>query len=249
MSAEKVTAFEQIYGGAHDSAGRKLFAGGMPLGSELGWFPYFVSPDKSKARVLDPNWLIGEFLRYLTFYEPQDAHLNFFNFDFDRDPQRLGLMETFYNAENPDLRKFKAHGGKLILTDGWADPLVPPASVIDYYQTATRTMGGPAATEGFFRLFMVPGMEHCVGGNTNDAVDYLTAIQDWVEKGQAPGRLIAYKTVVPQTLLKYARFPLLRDQWESSRPLFPFPDTSRYSGKGDAKDAANWIRVKVAAQL
>jgi feruloyl esterase len=103
--------------------------------------------------------------------------------------------ESMVNPNNPDLRPFKANGGKLILVHGWSDHSVLPPPTIDYYETMTKTMDGPAATRGFARLFMVPGMDHCAGGEGASAIDYLAAITAWVEKGVAPDRLRGVHTL------------------------------------------------------
>ncbi len=240
---EKVEAFRKIYAGAYNAAGLKLFAGGMPLGSELGWFPYFVAPGGEPAKILSPTWLVSEFLRYLAFYDSPTKNFGVFDFDYEHDSPRVNLMEPFYNAQNPDLRPYKARGGKLILMHGYADPLIPPALTIDYYETATRTMGGPGKTLDFFRLFMVPGMEHCIGGNAADAMDTLTVLENWVEKGIAPDQVLSYRvTKEPQTMLNNMRFPIKSPQWDWARPIYPYPDVAVWGGKGDWKDPATWVR-------
>ena len=243
LAKEKVDAFQKIYDGVRDSRGRRIFEGGMPVGSELGWMPYFVSDTAEPARMLDPTWLMGEFFRYLMFWESPGASLGLFDFDYDRDPVRLGLMEPIYSATNPDLRRFKARGGKLMLVGGWSDPLIPAPTLIDYHATATRVMGGEAQTRDFFRLFMVPGMEHCVGGTGPDAIDYMGALQAWVEKGQAPDALIGSHLAKTQSLLRYARHPLAPGLAEWSRPVFAYPDAAVYGGQGDWHDASSWRRV------
>jgi feruloyl esterase len=246
LTNEKVEAFQKIYDGVRDSRGRRLFEGGMAVGSELGWLPYFVSDNADPPRLLDPTWLMGEFFRYLMFWESPGASLGVFDFDYDRDPVRLGLMEPIYSATNADLRRYKARGGKLILVGGWSDPLIPAPTLIDYYATATRVMGGETATRDFFRLFMVPGMEHCVGGTGPDAIDYMTALQDWVERRKAPDALVGSHLAKTQSLLRYARHPLAPGLAEWSRPVFAYPDSTAYAGQGDWRDAANWKRAAAA---
>jgi feruloyl esterase len=98
-------------------------------------------------------------------------------------------IETLNAPNNPDLRPFRDRGGKLILVQGWSDAIVAPAPTLDYYQTVQRTMGGPAETSKFARLFMVPGMEHCSGGDGAWAIDHVTALTAWVEQGKAPEAL------------------------------------------------------------
>lgn len=98
-------------------------------------------------------------------------------------------IETMVAPNNPDLRPFNNRGGKLILVQGWSDAIVAPAPTVDYYQTVQRTMGGAAETSKFARLFMVPGMEHCSGGDGAWAINYVEAAIGWVERGEAPGKL------------------------------------------------------------
>lgn len=98
-------------------------------------------------------------------------------------------IETLNAPNNPDLRPFRDRGGKLILVQGWSDAIVAPAPTLDYYQTVERTMGGADATRKFARLFMVPGMEHCSGGDGAWAINHVAALTAWVERGEAPEAL------------------------------------------------------------
>ncbi len=98
-------------------------------------------------------------------------------------------IESMVNPNNPDLRPFKANGGKLILVQGWSDQSVMAPPTVDYYETMTKTMDGPAATRIFARLFTVPGMDHCAGGEGATAIDYMGAITAWAEGGTAPDKL------------------------------------------------------------
>lgn len=100
------------------------------------------------------------------------------------------LVDSLNSANHPDLRPFKRRLGKLILVQGWDDQSVLPLPTIDYYETMSRTMGGPDTTRDFARLFMIPGMDHCAGGKGATAIDYTAALDDWVEGGRAPEALI-----------------------------------------------------------
>ena len=136
------------------------------------------------------NW-IGNFLRNASL--PGEASIPLFDLGVGRgDPV---VVETLNAPNNPDLRPFRDRGGKLILVHGWSDFSVMPPPTIDYYETVTRTMGGPAATARFARLYMVPGMDHCSGGDGAYAIDYLGAITRWAEKGEAPAALRGVKPV------------------------------------------------------
>ena len=112
-----------------------------------------------------------------------------------------------------------------------------------YYETVERLMGGRAATQDFFRLFMIPGQSHIpqVGGGA-ETVDYLSYLEAWVERGQAPDVVLAQK------LNRFARFAgpvtyqeyLTAENVQLSRPAYPYPVQARYSGRGDVRDAVNW---------
>jgi hypothetical protein len=122
-----------------------------------------------------------------------------------------------------DLAGFRARQGKLLFAHGLADPIFSPHEMIDYYQRLTAKHG--AATSDFSRLFLIPGMGHCAGGAATDSWDGLGALVDWVEKGQAPQKIVATGTAV---------FP------GRSRPLCPYPQYARYEGRGNPEDAASF---------
>lgn len=130
------------------------------------------------------NW-IGNFLRNAALPGEQSKPL----FDLGAGRGDPATIETLVSPNNPDLRPFRDNGGKLILVHGLSDHSVMPPPTIDYYDTVTKTMGGAAETSKFARLFLVPGMDHCSGGQGAYSIDYVKAIVDWVEKGQAPAAL------------------------------------------------------------
>jgi hypothetical protein len=134
------------------------------------------------------------------------------------------------NATNPDLSRFRQRGGKLIMTYGWADPVLQPMAGVNYYEQAVARNG--PQTPQFFRLFMVPGMGHCSGGVATDHFDAVTALVDWVEKGKAPEMIRAARVV--------------KNQEVRSRPLCAYPQVARYGGNGSIDDAANFRCVSPA---
>ena len=129
----------------------------------------------------------------------------------------------FNTADDVKLAGFKARGGKLIFAHGMADPIFSPDEMVDYYQRLTREHG--PGTSDFARLFLIPGMGHCQGGAATDSWDGLGALVDWVEKGQAPQRIVASGTAV---------YP------GRTRPLCPWPQTAQYNGSGHPEDASNF---------
>jgi feruloyl esterase len=140
-------------------------------------------------------------------------------------------------------------GGKLIAFQGWSDHEVFPEAIIDYYETVGRTMGGGAAEKDFFRLFMIPGMDHCGNGGSADKIQYLDSLERWVEHGQAPDQLIAYQRK-PTDDARYNIWPAQSGYWLTkpwdpaaaigSRPVYPYPTVAQYTGKGDPSVAASW---------
>ncbi|MEO8453423.1 MAG: tannase/feruloyl esterase family alpha/beta hydrolase, partial [Gemmatimonadota bacterium] len=186
LTAPQVDALKKIYAGPQTSKGIKISTGGPMPGSELSWIEWFfpnayseaISPSKeSMIEIFTREWF-----RYQAFMPDPGASWKLADFDFDRDYKRFGLMESLLSNQNPDLRKFKGAGGKLIVYGGWNDPDATPLGTIDYYETAVNTMGGRAATEQFFRFFLVPGMGHCGSGDGPFSVDYLRYLEAWVEQ-------------------------------------------------------------------
>jgi feruloyl esterase len=130
---------------------------------------------------------------------------------------------------------------------GWSDVAAGgPLPTVDYYETAERIVGGRTATQDFFRLFMIPGMNHCTGGDGPFAIDYLSYLENWVERGKPPDHLIGAHIDLPADPMKaYEKlssisFPLDQAEIEFSRPVYPYPTIAKYRGQGDQKDAASF---------
>jgi feruloyl esterase len=250
LTKAEVAAVNRIYDGAHDSKGNRLFPGGMSRGSEYEWVPPFVGATtadggRAPGAILSRSSMIYQFTQYLTFFNDPGPAYDPMTFDWDRDHKRLMLTETLYNAQNPDLRTFKATGAKLILYHGWDDAEIPPGLSVDYYDTAVNTMGGLAATRDFFRLFMIPGMAHCRRGPGADGFDPVIALEQWVERGQAPDFILTHKMVKDQPYagLPRLRFPLKREDYIWTRPVYAYPEVTVYDGSGDWQDPANWVKA------
>ena len=229
LTTAEVGVLEKWYAGAHDSKGRQLYPGGVPLGSEPFWPLWLTGLEKGGGR-FTPRF-VAEFLRYAAFADDPGESYSAAKFDFDSDPQRLATMAAVYNSTDPDLSAFKARGGKLLMYHGWADPIVTPQFTVDYYEAVEKKMGGRGATQGFLRLFMIPGFDHCGWqpgpGISELGFDPLTALENWVENGEAPASLLATKQDNDGKTV-----------W--TRPLCPYPQKAKYKG-GDANVATNFI--------
>jgi tannase/feruloyl esterase len=198
-----------------------LFGGGSGSGPASGWMNVIVSPQPD-GEPADFN-LAENTMRYLVFTPPQPNY-DYKTFDFDRDIHLLDEWSRKADAKNADLSKFHKHGGKLLMTYGWADSILQPMAGVNYYEQAVAKNG--PATSDFFRLFMVPGMAHCGGGTGPDRHDPMTAMINWVEKDKAPASMVASRVVDNKAV--------------RTRPLCPYPQVARYSGQGSIDDASNF---------
>jgi feruloyl esterase len=259
LTRDQVDAVKRIYAGPKTSNGEPITGGTIP-GSELGWPFNFDSAHWQKFAVLQA-------LEY-TLYGAEPPVISI---DFDRDYRRVGLGALLrLPYANPDLRQFKQAGGKLIAIQGGNDSVLTARDFIDYYETAERTMGGRAVTQDFFRLFVVPGLNHCSGGNGAVEFDRLGYLEAWVEQGRAPDVIVGARVKdsyiagtrppempygpfvrdIPLDLTPerrrsvfdwYANFPLGASvPVEFTRPFYPYPAYPRYKGRGDSHDAANF---------
>lgn len=229
LSAAEAEVVEKWYAGPKNSRGEQLFPGGLPKGSEPYWPLWVTGLEPAGGKLIYSFGL--DFLRYMAFQDDPGERYRAADFDFDKDPPRLAFMAAIYNAMNPDLSKFKARGGKLLMYHGLADPIVTPQNTLDYYAAAEKAAGGSVADH--FRLFMIPGMDHCgipaqAGpGITEAGFDPLSALEKWAEDGVAPDSMLATKTDKDGKVL-----------W--TRPLCAVPKRATYAGTGDIKDAASY---------
>jgi feruloyl esterase len=231
LTPAQADAIAKVYSGPM-SNGKQFFPGYMP-GSEAvmpglfgggagsGWMNVIVAAQPD-AKPADFNLAEGT-MRYLVHKPPQPDY-DYKTFDFDHDIHTLDEWSKLADAKNPDLAKFHKHGGKLIMTYGWADSILQPMMGVNYYEQAVAK-NGPDTAE-FFRLFMVPGMAHCGGGIGPDRNDSMTAMINWVEKAKAPESIVASRVVDNQVV--------------RTRPLCPYPQVARYSGQGSIDDAVNF---------
>jgi feruloyl esterase len=205
LTAPQVETARQLYAGpANPRTHQKLYPGLTP-GSEFGWDQLAPKAQPPYAPIF--QWVFGR---------DWDWH----TFDFDRaaDTYRRKLAATL-NAMNPSLDRFRSKGHKLVVYHGWADWLVAPGESINLYN---QIAAANKNSDDFYRLFMVPGMAHCSGGPGEDRIDPLTAVVNWVEKGEAPPNLVATKPATGQRL------------------LCPYPQTAHYNGAGDIHQAASY---------
>jgi len=252
LTATQIAAAQRIYGGPRNARDGVQIYPGYPFGSEgvmsgpndphPGWSAYWASDNGTEPDRAD-------FFRYWVFSQPDWSWWKFdWGADVDAVDRRIAAV---FNATSPDLGRFRAAGGKLLMFMGWQDPVGAPAEAINYYQAVeSRSAARSAAarrqdTQTFLRLFMVPGMGHCAGGPgatnfstaTRDSEppvsdrkhDMARALEAWVESGTAPEVLIAtrYETPVnPGPPIGASSRRTIAFQ----RPLCVFPRVARYNG-------------------
>jgi len=216
LTAPQVTAAKKIYAPAtNPRTGQRLFNSLVP-GTELGWGAQAAGPA--------PSPLIDDQYRYVVFKDP---NWDWKTFDFDQDVIRGDRPENLImNATDPDMKRFFARGGKLLLYHGWSDPLVPALNTIAYYDSVVQNLGGASKAADKVRLFLAPGMGHCGGGEGPNAFDKVAALERWVEQGKAPDLLRASHAT--------------NGSVDRTRPLCPYPQVAKYKGSGNVDDAANF---------
>jgi feruloyl esterase len=141
--------------------------------------------------------------------------------------QSVEEYTSVIGTDNADLRAFQRSGGKVLIWHGQADQLIFPQGTLNYYQRVEATMGGPARTEQFARLFLAPGVGHCAGGRGPQPDNPLGTLVDWVERGHPPQTLTG---VVRDTTGAATQ----------SRPICLYPEVATYRGRGDITKAENF---------
>ena len=212
LSARQVAAARSLYAGVvNPRTGETLMPGPTP-GGENSWIVF--TPD---------IFPIGTM--YFRDLVMRDRNWEISTLDFDRDIARAQAQDQAeLTTMKADLSEFFARGGKLLLWHGWTDGMIPARNTIDYYESALAASGPAARTS--MRLFMMPGVDHCAGGEGAFMMDALGAIDAWVAGGQAPERIVASRP--------------LEGGAQRTRPLCAWPQVARYRGQGSTDDERNF---------
>ncbi len=240
LTKPQIEALAKIYAGPKNSRTGKQIYPGFPPGTEAiagGWAPWIIGNPREKSL----QFAFGNSYYGQAVFEKMDWNFRSFEFDADIDygDRKAGVH---LNSANPDLRSFRANGGRLIQYHGWGDAAIPALGSIQYYDAVSEFFGrfpdaraaSPAKLADFYRLFLVPGMGHCAGGlganqfgqsgsaPTDPERNIVVALERWVEQGTAPDKIIATGT------------------GGLSRPLCPYPQVVRYNGTGNPNEAASF---------
>jgi hypothetical protein len=235
LTSQEASAVSKIWDGPRDSHGRRLWfgldRGATPLALD-GAFPFPIATDH---------------LAYWVHQNPSFDWHTITEASFANEFSSSELkFEDVIGTDSTDLDGFIEHKAKDITYHGTADQLIFSRGTINYFERLRKRYGAQNVDK-FARLFMAPGMGHCLGGPGANAFgnvfgppvssdpqhDILKALVDWVEAGIPPERITATKFVNDNPASGVA----------FTRPLCVFPKLGAYKGTGDPADAGNWTCV------
>jgi feruloyl esterase len=214
LTARQVETAQAIISPATTRSGQVLFPRLEP-GTELRW-------DRLAGGPRPADLFLDQF-RYVVY---QDPDWDWRSFDLERDSARANAVDADVDELDAHLGPFATHGGKLLLYQGWADQQVAPRSTIDFYDSVLALSAAAAPAPEWIRLFMVPGMGHCRGGEGPDTFDKIGLLERWVEHGAAPVRIVAEHRTAGTV--------------DRTRPLCPYPQVARYTGSGSIDEESNF---------
>jgi len=221
LAPAQVDALHMIYGGVRDASG-KVIRPGWPVGSEMQLalliggnepFPVATSYFRDLVYADQPgwDWKVSDYAKEWA------------------DGRAYG--GDMLDVAPASLVPFFARGGKLLLSHGWTDGLIPTTNTIAFY-TGLKGVIPAAERERQLRLFLVPGMNHCGGGEGASEFDTIGTIDAWATTGKAPERIVATRPA--------SAGPASPMQTPLSRPLCPYPQIAKYDGAGDVNSEASF---------
>jgi feruloyl esterase len=242
LTPPQADALQKIYDGPKNPrTGERVFPG-FARGSEAGW-----------TGMVRPTTAASGLLVYFSniVYQNREWDLTTFNFDTDmaHTDQVAGRLG---NSVSTDYSGAMRRGAKIIQYHGWNDQTLQPEYSPQYYEQVAKANGGLEKTQGFYRLFMLPGVDHCYGGvgasnfggvgqqippSRDASHDLTTALENWVERGTPPAQFIGTKYTDNQPATRSVQF---------TRPICLYPSVPRYKGAGDPNDASNFVCVSGA---
>ena len=229
LSRKQVDVLQRVFNGAHDSAGHPIYAS-WPYDAGIAgpdWRNWKLGTSSTSAsNAVNATMGSGALKDY--FVHPYIAGLDPLHVDFDTISGQVQATHAINDAVSTDLGTFAARGGRLVIYEGQSDPVFSANDLIAYYDRFAQDSGGMQKAQSVARLFLVPGMNHCQGGPSTDRFDSLTALEQWVEKDQAPASISASGKAFPGR----------------TRPLCPYPAYAAYKGSGDPQEASSFSCVQ-----
>ena len=254
LTSAQIHAALELYRGAHDEKDGKLTPIGVLPGSELQWTKVIAPEPPQTGRPafsMDRDGTVYA-LRSEFTDPPLGTNWKLSDLKFDRASfDTFTKMHYLFDATDPDLSAYAKAGHKLILWQGLEDSNVLPAHLILYY-TALQKQMGAQAVDHFARFYALPGVGHCGGGEGPSIKDFLTPLMLWVERGIAPGSLMASHVSGGSSFGPQARAGAAQAAPDLTRPIYPYPYKAKYKGTGESKDADNFEQgpaINVPADL
>jgi feruloyl esterase len=207
LTPQHAEALRRLFDGPrHSVTGERIFDG-LPFGSAL---------TPARANLYLFKWVFGA-----------KKNLDDINFGADFDTYTAALA-PYLNAENPDLSAFEKRGGKILMTSGSVDSVVPPQATIDYYERVIERTGSLEKTQAFYRFYLVPGMAHGGGTGVNQSPNLLEPLRRWREKGIAPESLEGRRVVEGKTVFTLPLYPYpAKTGWDEGTNAFKSVDGQR----------------------
>lgn len=251
LSKEQLEKLWNIYEGpVNPATGERIYCG-FAMGAEMGFFGLNAvkMPGYTYEYLYLPRWAVCE----------KFDDFDIWSFNFDLDTEKTMKLAPDMNGDSSDLSAFKAAGGKLLMTSGAMDAVVPEPNITNYYHRVQDTLGGLDAVDDFFRYFLVPGFSHSIRGGMG--TDYLAhscgrvptsaryipvayfdaglvhSLMDWVENDIAPDSILAigfHEMVAPAGLI-----PDIKKGIHFQRPVYPYPCETIYL-EGDIKSRSSF---------
>lgn len=223
LTERQLEAIEAIYSGPRVD-GEQVHPG-FPFGGETdggGWDLWATGPPPPGLTPDVPNLHFAFGTQLLKYFVYEDPEWSYAGYTFEDFHDWAEPLASLLNATDPDLSALRDRGGKIILWHGWSDSALTALDSIEYYQSVEQR---DAAVRDYLRMFLLPGVGHCGDGPGPDRVDWIGAIERWVEEGEAPDRLTALDS---------------EDNTVMTRPLCPYPQAAAYDGSGDADEAQSF---------
>ncbi|MBO9575706.1 MAG: tannase/feruloyl esterase family alpha/beta hydrolase [Sphingobium sp.] len=227
LNADQAKAVQAFYDGVTDKSGKKILPG-WPVGSEMQLATLIMGKD--------PFPVANDYFRLLV--HANDKGWDWKTMDYGAETQiARAYGAEILNVTPQGLNAFFKRGGKLLLSHGWTDGLIPASNTVKFYGDLQKI--APKAVQAKqLRLFMVPGMDHCGGGEGPSSYDTLGTIDAWASTGTPPERIVASRGGAaaggPPGAPGAPALPPM------SRPLCPFPQLATWDGKGDKANAASF---------
>lgn len=215
-------AISAVYGGPRNSHGQ--IYPGFPFGGESAadaWQGWITGPSRRVMEAYgEPSLQFGFATQGFKYLVLEDPNFDYSTYDFDNYDRDAAHLAGFMDATSTDLSGLKESGGKLLLWHGWSDAALTAYASIDYFEEAE---GRDPSVRDYLRFYLMPGVFHCAGGPGPDRVDWLAALERWVEDGHPPDELPAVKVEDGKVT--------------KARPLCVYPERAEYVG--DEPDEAS----------